>query len=330
MLFCCFQVNNQRGETVHYQPTIDINERVLRYLYQVREQGGIRAAADKLGINASAVSRQLSQLEAQLDLVLTERRGRGVALTEIGGHLVEYYLAGLERQHELGTQLQEFRQLKRGHIAIGVGEGFIDRLLGNALSEFSLHYPDIVVDVRCGSTAEIITMIQQGQADIGLCTGVDDGDPGLKVRSFRGAPFSAVVSARHPLARRASVHISDLVSHRLIFMPAHFGAQRYLNSLAHAANIHLSPAYRCNLFSAARAIAAAGLGVAFMSSDATHHPIKEKQLVAVPIDHPPDRGFPSQLICRTGRRMTPAATYLWKQLERGLRLMANRAGEKTS
>lgn len=72
------------------------------------------------------------------------------------------------------------------------------------------------------------------------------------------------------------------------------------------------------MFTAAQAIAAAGLGVAFMSSDATRHPVDERRVTAIPIDHPIARAFPSQLICRVGRRMTPAVSYLWKQLEHGM------------
>ncbi|OON41023.1 LysR family transcriptional regulator [Izhakiella australiensis] len=298
----------------------EVDERQLRYLYEVAISGGVRAAADKIGVNASAVSRQLAQLEKKLDMVLIERLGRGIALTEIGLHLVDFYRERLKRQQELVMQLQEFRQLKRGHIAIGVGEGFIARLLGRALRDFSEHYPDIVVDVRCGSTVEIVEMVREGQVDMGLCTGVDEVDLMVKVRSFRGAPLSAVVSPRHPLAAKKSVTVQELKHHRLIFMSDHFGVQRYLNVLAQTEQVHLSPSYRCNMFAAAQAIAAAGLGVAFMSSDATRHPIDGPQVVVIPIDHPIASGFPSQLICRAGRRMTPAVRNLWQQLERGMKM----------
>jgi len=297
----------------------EVDERQLRYLYEVGLNGGVRAAADKMGVNASAVSRQLAQLEKKLDIVLIERHGRGIVLTEIGLHLVDFYRERLRRQHELAMQLQEFRQLKRGHIAVGVGEGFIERLLGRALRDFSEHYPDIVVDVQCGSTMEIIGMVREGQVDMGLCTGVDEVDLTLKVRSFRASPLSAVVGINHVLAGQKSVTLQELKHHRLIFMSEHFGVQRYLNAIAQTEQIHLSPSYRCNMFAAAQAIAAAGLGVAFMSSDATRHPVEGRQVVAVPIDHPIANGFPSQLICRAGRRMTPAARNLWKQLERGLK-----------
>jgi LysR family transcriptional activator of glutamate synthase operon len=296
----------------------EVDERHLRYLYEVACHGGIRAAADKLGINASAISRQIAQLEGELAIALIERRGRGVALTEIGEHLVDFYRDRIKRQQELAIQLQEFRLLKRGRLSIGVGEGFLDRLIGTALASFSSRYPDIVLELKCGSTAEITAMVRDDAVDMGLCTGVNEFDPSLKVKSFRGAPFCAVVSDRHPLAQHARVTLAELAQHRLIFMPEHFGAQQYLNTLAQVERVHLTASYRCNLFSAARAIAACGLGVAFMSSDASRPLSSLPPLCAIPIDHPMAGGMPNQLIYRVGRRLSPAANYLWQQLGRTL------------
>ncbi|WP_028534313.1 LysR family transcriptional regulator [Paludibacterium yongneupense] len=292
----------------------EVDERQIRYLYEVACHGGIRAAADKLGINASVISRQIAQMERELAMPLIERRGRGVALTEIGEHLVGFYRDRQKRQQELAVQLQAFRQLKRGHLAIGVGEGFLDRLMGKALTAFGARYPDIVLELKCGSTADITAMVRDDIVDMGLCTGVNEFDPVLKVKSFRGSPFCAVVSQDHPLAGRHSVTIAELAQQRLIFMPDHFGAQRYLNTLAHAERVHLAASYRCNLFSAARSIAASGLGVAFMSSDASRPLSSTHLLCAVPIDHPMATGLPNQLLCRVGRRLSPAASYLWQQL----------------
>ena len=61
-----------------------LHERPMSYLYEVGIQGGIRRAADILGINPSVISRQIAQLERTLELPLLERQGRNVALTEAG------------------------------------------------------------------------------------------------------------------------------------------------------------------------------------------------------------------------------------------------------
>ncbi len=51
-----------------------LHERPMSYLYEVGIQGGIRRAADMLGINPSVISRQIAQLERALELPLLERR----------------------------------------------------------------------------------------------------------------------------------------------------------------------------------------------------------------------------------------------------------------
>ena len=55
-----------------------LHERPMSYLYEVGIQGGIRRAADMLGINPSVISRQIAQLERALELPLLERQGRNV------------------------------------------------------------------------------------------------------------------------------------------------------------------------------------------------------------------------------------------------------------
>lgn len=68
------------------------HEKPMSYLYEVGIQGGIRRAADILGINPSVISRQIAQLERDLQLPLLERRGRNVVLTEAGRLLAEDFL----------------------------------------------------------------------------------------------------------------------------------------------------------------------------------------------------------------------------------------------
>jgi DNA-binding transcriptional LysR family regulator len=53
-------------------------------LLQVIETGTLRAAADQLNTDPSAISRAIARLEADTGLTLLERRGRGVVPTDAG------------------------------------------------------------------------------------------------------------------------------------------------------------------------------------------------------------------------------------------------------
>lgn len=68
----------------------EINGKRLSYLYEAVTMGTIRAAADKLNIAPSAISRQISLLEEELACTLIERHRKGVTPTEAGSVLYDF------------------------------------------------------------------------------------------------------------------------------------------------------------------------------------------------------------------------------------------------
>jgi DNA-binding transcriptional LysR family regulator len=294
----------------------EISERAMRYLNEVATRGGVRAAADALGVNPSVISRQIAMLERVIRIPLLARQGRTVEVTEVGRILVEFHRDQRRRTRQLQAQLAEYRDLERGRIAIGVGEGFVEGLVTGALRRFSVKHPHIAIDLRSGSTSDIAAMVRDDVVDIGLCVGVAR-EPGCNVRAFPAGPLCAVMTPAHPLASFRKVPLAELARHQLIFMASQFAVQEHLQAMFDAEGLTLVPTYRCDLFSAAQALAAAGLGVAFMSASAARGRIEQGQLVATPLDHPIARAFGSQLMRRTGRRLSPASEHLWKQLIRG-------------
>jgi LysR family transcriptional regulator, low CO2-responsive transcriptional regulator len=291
----------------------DIGERPLRYLAEIAAAGGVRMAAEALGVNASVISRQVAALERRLRFPLIERRGRNVVVTEIGQLLVEHYRDGQRRQRDLAARLEEYRYLKRGRVALGVGEGFIGNLIARALQRFSMTYPDILVEIRTGPTPTVLSLVRDDAVDIGLCTRTAD-EPALRIHSFAARPLCALVAPSHRFAKLQKVSPAELASERLIFMTEPFGVQHFVEALFDDARLNAIPAYRVDLFNTAQTLAAAGLGVAFMSSITARRGIDLGELVAVPIDHPIATGFSSQMVTRVGRRLSPAADHLRKQL----------------
>ncbi|WP_322060367.1 LysR family transcriptional regulator [Paraburkholderia sp. J63] len=291
----------------------EIGERSLRYLAEIAASGGVRMAADALGVNASVISRQAAALERRLRFPLIERRGRQVVVTEIGQVLIDHYRDGQRRERDLIARLEEYRHLKRGRVALGVGEGFIGNLIARALQRFSMTYPDILVEIRSGPTPVVLSLVRDDVVDIGLCARSGD-DPAMRIHPFAARPLCAVVAPSHRFARMARVPPAELAHERLIFMTEAFGVQHFVQSLFDDVRLTVIPAYRVDLFNTAQTLAAAGLGVAFMSSITARRGIDLGELVAVPVDHPIAAGFASQMMTRVGRRLSPAADHLWKQL----------------
>ncbi|MCB9618361.1 MAG: LysR family transcriptional regulator [Sandaracinus sp.] len=67
-----------------------LNYHHLQYFGAVVDEGGLAAAAKRLGVSHPTVSEQLRKLEEQLGLTLFERRGRRLVLTENGRMVYRY------------------------------------------------------------------------------------------------------------------------------------------------------------------------------------------------------------------------------------------------
>lgn len=97
----------------------------LRYLYEAAKLGSMRAAADNLGVAVSSVSRQISQLEADVGMALIEHGRRNIKLTDTGMLLIEHYSEQLRLNEAFDAKLSDLKGLRTGRIHLAVGEGFI-------------------------------------------------------------------------------------------------------------------------------------------------------------------------------------------------------------
>lgn len=288
-------------------------EKSIGYLYEVGVHGGIRRAADALGINPSVVSRQLSELERTLQLPLLERRGRNVVLTDVGKLLAEDYALTVQRRKQLERQLQDLRHMRGGSVNLRVGQGMVEEVVRHVISEFSLAYPAVFVNIQSGDMQTTLTLLAKGEVDMSVSFG-PSAPPGLKCHSFRRGPICAIVPPDHPVAALPAVTAEALTHHRLIVMSEDFGIQRYLNAIFKNEGLIFTPAYRCNLFTSAIALCQTGQGVAFMTPQTLKSIQFREQLVAVPIDHRIARESLCHLLRSNDHRMTPAANYLWRLL----------------
>lgn len=292
-----------------------LSERTLQYLVAISQYGGMRQAAIGLDVNVSTISRQVAVVERELRLSLVTRRGRKMELTEAGQMAVDYYRDCERNARRFRAQLDEYRGLKRGQVTIAMGEGIVTSLVPVVLKPFLDKYPGIVVEMRTGSLPQLLSMIREDLVDICVSIGAST-DPTLNARLFQSEPLCAIFPVKHPMASRKSVKMEDLANERLVFMPQEFGLQAHVNAILTDIGRTYVPAFRCDRFSTATAIAAQNLAVAFMTRGAAQERIASGEIKAVPIDHPIARTFDRYVITRAGRRLGPAANYLLREIVR--------------
>lgn len=108
---------------------VAVNDRALRYFLAVVRTGSVRAAAETLHVAASAVSRQIIEMEAEIGQTLLERLPRGVVPTEAGRIVAEHAQRQADERLLLDDRLKRLQGVQEGTVRIWCGGGFLVDLL---------------------------------------------------------------------------------------------------------------------------------------------------------------------------------------------------------
>lgn len=119
----------------------------LKTLHAAAETGSLTAAAERLGISQSAVSRQITALEESLDTPLFHRHARGLTLTEQGRIL---YMAAQDISHRAAlaqARVNNSRTKPQGKLRVSTPISLGSNWLTSVLPEFLSAYPEIDVEL---------------------------------------------------------------------------------------------------------------------------------------------------------------------------------------
>ncbi len=117
----------------------------LRIFHAVAEAGSFTHAGHELLLSQSAVSRQVSALEADLHVPLFHRHARGLILTEQGEMLYRTAHEVLTKLSAAETRLMDSKEKPSGELRITTTVGLGSVWLTPRIKEFMELYPDISV-----------------------------------------------------------------------------------------------------------------------------------------------------------------------------------------
>src|SRR4051794_36655812 len=119
----------------------------LTVLREVAARGSFTAAAQSLGYTQSAVSRQVSGIEAAAGAPLFERAARGVRLTEAGRVLLRYADGVLDQMDAARRELAGMGDLAAGRLRLGAFPTAVAALVPRALDLLRGRHPGIQVSL---------------------------------------------------------------------------------------------------------------------------------------------------------------------------------------
>lgn len=139
--------------------------RTLKYFLAVAEEGNITNAAKRLHVTQPTLSRQLADLEKELDRILYTRGHSGIELTEHGTMLVAYASSIIDLAEKAEADIKLPAKTVSGSVHIAAGETKAMDLLSRAMIMVNEQYPDIDFQIYSGTTADLLDGLVRGQYD---------------------------------------------------------------------------------------------------------------------------------------------------------------------
>lgn len=189
-----------------------ISERRLRHLLTVIEHGHFGRAAQALNISQPALSKSIQELEAEIGVILLDRKPKALSLTVFGDLVVR-------RSHELITAKDDLK--REIDLLAGIQSGSVKVAFGpypsvisgyKAVARMLALYPKVNVMARVTSWRDVASQVSSGAVDIGVADLRNLQDDAQFTTELIGQHRSVFFCRRgHPILDHGSVALTDLL-----------------------------------------------------------------------------------------------------------------------
>lgn len=203
-----------------------IELRHIRYFMAVAEELHFRRAAEKLYISQPGLSRQIRQMEEELDLVLFERHNRKVILTEAGRYLYNQF----QRHYtQLSKTLHKANQIHhglKGELSISYVGSAMQKVIPDLLVEYRTKHPGILFNLKEMNNSEQVDGILSEDIDIGFVR-MDQVPVGIEKHIILEERFCLVLPENHRLGKENYTSMSQLQDEPFIFFEPSYSPSYY-------------------------------------------------------------------------------------------------------
>ncbi|MGH8607242.1 MAG: LysR family transcriptional regulator [Gammaproteobacteria bacterium] len=250
---------------------------------RVVEAKSFTAAAERLGIAKSVVSKYVTRLEARLGARLLNRTTRRLSMTEAGTALYERSRLALEEIATAERCVSHVQAAPRGTLKLNAPMSFGILHLGPALPEFLTRYPEIALDVSYND--RFVDVIEEGyDVTLRIITALPDST--LVARSL--TPIHFVVCAAPLYLERAGVPQmpEDLSRHNCLIYTLTSGNEWHFAGPGGRRSVTVSGSYQSNNSLAIRDMLLAGIGLTRTPTFLVGEALRNGALIIVLDDYP--------------------------------------------
>jgi DNA-binding transcriptional LysR family regulator len=209
-----------------------LDPRQLRAFLTIVRSGSLGLAAETLHVTQPALSRIIRRLESQLGVQLFERRSTGMELTSFGQALLPHATVLSEEAALAIEQINSLRGLGHGMLRIGAIGSVAIMVLPAVLERMLAQWPKLHVQITEAVEDVLEVALTNNAIDVAISGQIPESADIVQVGEQKFTDrYSVISSATHPLQRRATLTLPDIVSVPWVMPPVEAEPRRQFNAL---------------------------------------------------------------------------------------------------
>ena len=181
----------------------------FKYIVPIAEEGTFTAAAIRLPLAQSALSRQISEMEDALGVQIFDRSRGGATLTDAGESLLRFARELLQTRIEIVNAIQAIQQASLHPFRIGFTPFVDQHIIGAVCGTYREIFPRALVVPQTGDIEELVEHLKVQELDVALITLPLAAD-GVVVQPIMHESLVVCIRKDDPLADRLLLTSRDL------------------------------------------------------------------------------------------------------------------------
>jgi DNA-binding transcriptional LysR family regulator len=257
----------------------------LSLFRHIAEAGSITHGAERAHLALAAASTRIRNMEAALGVALFTRGRQGVTPTQAGRTLLQHARTMLRQAERLHEDLGAYGGGLAGQIRVLSNTNALTEFLPEALSSFLAAHPNVSIDLEERLSDEIVGLIAEGVADLGIVAGTVDAGA-LETYPFRRDRFVLVVARAHALAKRSKIGFDEVLDYDFVGLDRASALQRFLASKAMRIGRPIRLRVQLRSFDAVCRMVECNVGIGIVPETTARRVAKTMAVAVVPLTDP--------------------------------------------
>ena len=232
----------------------------LQLFLCVVDAGSITQGAVRAHLALASASERIRKIEDEAGVPLLIRQARGVITTEAGDALAHHARLILQQQTLLKGELRDFARGTKGSLTLYANTAALSYFLPPKIASWLSTRPQLRIDLRERTSAEIVHSITAGIAEAGIISNAIAA-PHLCLQPVASDHLLAIVPPTHRLATESALSFSQLLHESFIGLPSGNALQDHLEAQALALGHVLQPRIQIKTFEGICEMVQHGIGI---------------------------------------------------------------------